>query len=208
MWFINGQPLIIWGLGPRKNLQTKNRLVKVHTICKLDTEHLLSICHMGHSVLVCLKKDDDAYWLVNFGFSTTDHSHSVLFVEKSLAIRTAWIFQLYYYQDSLDQCPMPIKILALIPMSINANQLQSIAINVNQCQIKQNWSDIDVLLMPWSGIDRNWEELIGIERHFGSMPWFWYALIGIGHWLRESCIIWVRNLYPINLSAVQNNILW
>ena len=38
------------------------------------------------------------------------------------------------------------------------------------------------------GIERNWSVLIGNERHFGSMPWFWSALIHIGHWPRESCI--------------------
>ncbi len=37
-----------------------------------------------------------------------------------------------------------------------------------------------------SGIDPNVDQ-IGIERHFGSMPWFWSALIGIGHWSGESC---------------------
>ena len=36
------------------------------------------------------------------------------------------------------------------------------------------------------GIDLNWLAIIGIERHFGSMPWFELALIGIGHWSGES----------------------
>ncbi len=46
--------------------------------------------------------------------------------------------------------------------------------------------------MPYS--DRHWSKLISIGRqwsalrHFGSMPWFWSALIGTGHWSRESCI--------------------
>ena len=35
--------------------------------------------------------------------------------------------------------------------------------------------------------DRFLSESIGIERRFESMPWFWLALIGIGHWSKESC---------------------
>ena len=51
---------------------------------------------------------------------------------------------------------------AQCPMLINANQNSAIDPNADQ------------------------SALIGIERHFGSMPWFWSALIGIGQWSRES----------------------
>ena len=74
---------------------------------------------------------------------------------------------------------MSIKILALIPMSINADQCRSMPINSYQCRIKQNWCFTGALI-------RHWSAMIGIERHFRSMPWFWSALIGIGHWLGES----------------------
>ncbi len=85
---------------------------------------------------------------------------------------------------------------------INADQFLSISLNSDQCrsmpdqaELIQHWSALidNVLLMPWSGIDRNLEELrgidrhlsamIGIERHFGSLPWLWSALIDIDrHW--------------------------
>ncbi len=81
--------------------------------------------------------------------------------------------------------------------------------NADKCRSKfWHWSQfrsipINVLLMPWSGIDRNWEELrgidrhwlamIGIERHFGSMPWFWSALISIDrHWAMIEGVLYMR----------------
>ncbi len=67
-----------------------------------------------------------------------------------------------------DQCQsITIKIAFIEP---NADQFQSLPIFTN------------ALLMPRSGI----------ERYFGSLPGFWLALIGIGHW--ESCISWLREI--------------
>ena len=66
-------------------------------------------------------------------------------------------------QVSPDQCPMPInaqsmpiKILALVPMSINSDQCRSMPINADQ----------------FRSIPLNADQCrsIGIERHFGSMP--------------------------------------
>ncbi len=52
-----------------------------------------------------------------------------------------------------------------------------------RCRSKSwHWSEMS--------LERNWSELIGIDRNWttlGSMPEFWSALIGIGHWSRESC---------------------
>ncbi len=39
-----------------------------------------------------------------------------------------------------------------------------------------------------SCIGPNVDQFRSIGRHFGSMPWIWLALIGIGHWSRESCM--------------------
>ncbi len=96
----------------------------------------------------------------------------------------------HYFQDSPDQCPMPIKIMALIrntsqcrSLPINADQFRSIPLNVDQCRLMpdqaeliRHWSALtvftNVLMMPWSGIDRHWEKLIRIDRQ-------WSALRGI-----------------------------
>ena len=61
---------------------------------------------------------------------------------------------------------------------INA-QCRSMPVNVSQCRSMIWFSPVFYWCLD--------PALIGIERHFGSMPWFWSALIGIGHWLRESC---------------------
>ncbi len=55
-------------------------------------------------------------------------------------------------QDSLDQCPMPINTDQNCGIDPNVDQFRSVPINAR------------------SGIDRHLEELIGNERHFGSMP--------------------------------------
>ncbi len=60
-----------------------------------------------------------------------------------------------------------------IPWSMpNADQYRSKFLHWSQCRsmpisANQFWS------IP---LNRHWEELIGIERQFGSMPWFWSAL--------------------------------
>ncbi len=59
------------------------------------------------------------------------------------------------------------------------------AINANQCWSKfWHWSQCRSIPINADQC----RSMIGIERHFGSMPWFWSALIGIGHWSDESCI--------------------
>ncbi len=63
-----------------------------------------------------------------------------------LSMITWLVYQYFlyaYFQDSIDQCPMLIKIMALIQ---NAPQCRSLPINV--------------------GIERNWSELIGVDRHW------------------------------------------
>ncbi len=68
-------------------------------------------------------------------------------------------------QDSPDQWPM----------LINADQNSSINPNVDQFR--------SMPINALRGIDWNWSALIGIERHFVSMPWFWSTLIDIDrHW--------------------------
>ncbi len=55
---------------------------------------------------------------------------------------------------------LPIKIMAFVR---NASQCRSLPIDIG----------INARICT----DRNWSELINIDRHFGSMPWFWSALI-------------------------------
>ncbi len=79
------------------------------------------------------------------------------------------------------QCQsMPIKILALIPMSINSDQCWSIALNSNQCFT-------DVLIWHWSalrGMDLNRSALICNDRHWDAFRINAMILIGIDrHWL-------------------------
>ncbi len=83
-----------------------------------------------------------------------------------------------------DQCrSMPIKILALIPMSINSDQCRSMPINCELIGIDRHWSeliDIGINARILIGIDRHWSAL-GIDRRspdtcsrtmiFGSMKW-------------------------------------
>ena len=90
-----------------------------------------------------------------------------------------------------DQCrSVPIKIMALIR---NVSQCQSLPIIADQCRsIPLNSSQFREELI---GIDRNWSTL-------GSMPEFWLALIGIGHWSRESCTLLIgsiSNAYSISV---------
>ncbi len=81
------------------------------------------------------------------------------------------VIQVYVYTRTNSRTPsinaqcqsMPLKILALIPMSINSDQCRS-----------KFWHNVltvftNVLLMPWSGIDRHWEELIGIDRNWSAV---------------------------------------
>ncbi len=80
------------------------------------------------------------------------------------------------------QCrSMSIKIVALILMSINANQFLSMPINARSSRIdpalisiERNWSELIGNDRHWEAflIDRHWEELRGIDRH-------WSAMIGI-----------------------------
>ncbi len=103
------------------------------------------------------------------------------------------------FYSGLPRCPMPIK----------ADQCQLKFCLWSQCRsiTPLVWcidSFTNVLLMPWFGIDRHWQELIDIERHFRSMPWFWLALIGIGHWSRESLSI-VR---AIPLEILREEVKW
>ncbi len=91
-------------------------------------------------------------------------------------------------------------------MSLNANQFWSIPLNADQCRSMPDQGIIKTCLInsAWSGIDRHWEELIGIDRNWstlGSMPEFWSALIGIGHWSRESCVC------PYTSSSVTKQLL-
>ena len=121
------------------------------------------------------KKQTSWYILLN-DFSTERWKASKLFYQRFIEVKRTDIGNKTSHQSKFRNCNVRtasvlIKILASIPIS----QFWSIPINAN------------FLLMPWSGIDRNWEEFIGIERHFGSMSWFWSTLIGIGHWSRGSC---------------------
>ena len=72
---------------------------------------------------------------------------------------------------------MPITILALIPMSIDSSRCRSMPINSDQWRSSRP---------KWRVGGSLANTMIG--RHFGSMQWFWSALIGIGHWSGESCI--------------------
>ncbi len=69
-------------------------------------------------------------------------------------------------QDSLDQCPMPIKANQNCHIDPNADQNRSLPINVNQI-----WS-IPINAGSRIGIDRNWSALNRIDRK-------WSALRGI-----------------------------
>ncbi len=95
-----------------------------------------------------------------------------------------------------DQCwSMPIKILALIPMSINSDQCRSIPFNADQCrsmQINARSSRIDwqFLLCFTDALIRHWLALIGNDRHWET---FWInamILIGIDrHWVMGVLIL-------------------
>ncbi len=86
--------------------------------------------------------------------------------------------QACYVQDSLNQCPLLIKILALNPMSIDSDPCRSIP------------------------IDRHWSAMICIERHFGSMPWFLSALIGINrHWALIKGVFYTLQAGPFSISS-------
>ncbi len=63
-------------------------------------------------------------------------------------------------QDSLDQCTMPIR-------SIPIKTVLFIPMQINAIKADQ----------------------FGIERQFGSMPWFQLTLNGIGYWSRESWLL-------------------
>ncbi len=63
-------------------------------------------------------------------------------------------------------------------MSINANQCQTKAFNINITYVPINANQCQIT-SAWCGIDRHWSTL-------GSMPEVWWALIGIGHWSRDS----------------------
>ncbi len=115
--------------------------------------------HFSHEVLSTLWKKILAHiWKSDEIWDSHEWSFSWSFLYKNT----------HYSQDSLDQCPMLIIILALIPMSINSDQCRSIP---------------NVLLMPWSGIDRHWEELVGNDRHWETFRINSMILIGIDrHW--------------------------
>ncbi len=71
------------------------------------------------------------------------------------------------------QCrSMPIKIPALIPMSINSDQCWSIPIDSSHCRSMP----INVLLMPWSGIDRQWSAFRDISDQCHDFDRHWSAL--------------------------------
>ncbi len=90
----------------------------------------------------------------------------------------------HWWQDSLDRCLMPINAdkcrskfwpwSQCLSILINADQCRSIPTNSSQCR----------------------SALRDIERHFGSMPCFWSALIGIDrHWALIGGVLWWMLFY-------------
>ncbi len=119
----------------------------------------------------------------------------------------------YGLADSLDQCPMSITIVALIPMPINSSQCWSIPLNDDVKQywaFTQNIGHFDGFLTNFLGpnilcVDQNWSAMISIERHFVSMPWFWSAL-GIdrgspAQYWECRCVTHVTFDYPSSCSS-------
>ncbi len=90
-------------------------------------------------------------------------------------------------------------------------------INTDQCRSKfWYWSQcrsIPINADQFRSIPINWLRghipVIGIERHFGSMPWFWSALIDIDrHWAMIKGVLIIlliaNSVTILNSSAVTN----
>ncbi len=89
-----------------------------------------------------------------------------------------------WFQDSLDQCPMPINVDQNSSIDPNVDQFRSMPINSDQCRligIERNWSEL-------IGIDRQWSALRDISDQCHDFDRHWLALVGIGHWSRG--VLW------------------
>ena len=76
---------------------------------------------------------------------------------------------------------MPIKILALIPMSINSDQCRSIPINSNQFCNDRHWEAFRINAMTLIAIERHWSALCidrgSLENSVGTCLFISYLLI-------------------------------
>ena len=97
----------------------------------------LKVCwSLPGSLMLCL--------IINYELPTTI-SQSTMDCPVKIIVKAGYFSQC---QDSPDQCPMPIKIMALIR---NVSQCRSLPINADQFRS-----------IPLIGIDRHWSELIDI----------------------------------------------
>ena len=104
-------------------------------------------------------------------------------------------------QDSLDHCPIPVNTDQNCGIDPDANQYRSSLTNADQflsisINARSRGCFTDALIQHWSalrGIDRQWLIVSGIS-YQGFDP-HWSALIGIGHWSRESW--WVIDMQNI-----------
>ncbi len=84
-------------------------------------------------------------------------------VTLSILWSVCTLLQIFYIQDSFDQCPMPI--------------------NVNQCRSK-SWHSSQCRSIP---IVPHWQSLMSNHNYvINTIDWHWSALIGFGHWSKES----------------------
>ncbi len=78
--------------------------------------------------------------------------------------------------------------------------------NADQCRSQSwHWSEMSLN----ADHCRNWSALIGIDRHWDQCQDFdrhWSALIGIGHWSRESCNHGWCNFFPPTSVVIGTNL--
>ncbi len=107
-----------------------------------------------------LRNGQDAY--IDTKTVSADHAYMHR-TEKSSVLHTLnIIWMCFYKQDSLGQCPMPMKILALIR---NTSQCGSLPINDNQ--FWSTWIDRQWLVLIGIGINEG--ILISIDRHWAMI---------------------------------------